>query len=47
MSARRPEPGSRQPKRVFQAVEDKIRQVIPESDRELIVDNIGLAGARL
>ena len=27
---------------VFQAVEDKIRQVIPESDRERIVDNIGL-----
>ena len=27
---------------VFQAVEDKIRQVIPEKDRELIVDNIGL-----
>jgi len=28
--------------RIFQAVEDKIREVIPESDRELIVDNIGL-----
>jgi multidrug efflux pump subunit AcrB len=28
--------------RIFQAVEDKIRQVIPEKDRELIVDNIGL-----
>jgi multidrug efflux pump subunit AcrB len=28
--------------RLFQAIEDKIRQVIPESDRELIVDNIGL-----
>ena len=27
---------------IFQAVEDKIRQVIPESDRERIVDNIGL-----
>jgi multidrug efflux pump subunit AcrB len=27
---------------IFQAVEDKIRQVIPEKDRELIVDNIGL-----
>jgi multidrug efflux pump subunit AcrB len=26
----------------FQAVEDKIREVIPESERELIVDNIGL-----
>jgi multidrug efflux pump subunit AcrB len=28
--------------RIFQAVEDKIREVIPESDRQLIVDNIGL-----
>jgi multidrug efflux pump subunit AcrB len=28
--------------RIFQAVEDKIRQVIPSSDRDLIVDNIGL-----
>ena len=28
--------------RIFQAVEDKIRQVIPDKDRELIVDNIGL-----
>jgi multidrug efflux pump subunit AcrB len=28
--------------RIFQSVEDKIRQVIPDSDRELIVDNIGL-----
>ncbi|HET6320611.1 MAG TPA: efflux RND transporter permease subunit [Hyphomicrobium sp.] len=28
--------------RIFQAVEDKIRQVIPEKDRDLIVDNIGL-----
>ena len=28
--------------RIFQAVEDKIRQVIPERDRDLIVDNIGL-----
>jgi multidrug efflux pump subunit AcrB len=28
--------------RIFQAVEDKIRQVIPERDRSLIVDNIGL-----
>jgi multidrug efflux pump subunit AcrB len=27
---------------VFQAVEDKIREVIPEKDRTLIVDNIGL-----
>ena len=30
--------------RIFQAVEDKIREVIPEKERELIVDNIGLAG---
>ncbi len=28
--------------RIFQAVEDQIRQVIPEKDRQLIVDNIGL-----
>ena len=28
--------------RIFQAVEDKIREVIPEQDRQLIVDNIGL-----
>lgn len=28
--------------RVFQEVEDKIRQVIPEKERELVVDNIGL-----
>ena len=27
---------------VFQAVENKIREIIPESDRQLIVDNIGL-----
>jgi len=27
---------------IFQAVEDKIRDVIPEAERELIVDNIGL-----
>jgi multidrug efflux pump subunit AcrB len=27
---------------IFQAVEDKIREVIPEKDRTLIVDNIGL-----
>src|SRR5258708_12786342 len=27
---------------VFQAIEDKIREVIPEQDRSLIVDNIGL-----
>src|SRR6478609_6151770 len=27
---------------IFQAVEDKIREVIPERDRALIVDNIGL-----
>ncbi|MET0878902.1 MAG: efflux RND transporter permease subunit [Tardiphaga sp.] len=28
--------------KIFQQVEDKIRQVVPESDRQLIVDNIGL-----
>ena len=28
--------------RIFQAVENKIREVIPEKDRRLIVDNIGL-----
>jgi multidrug efflux pump subunit AcrB len=28
--------------RLFQAVEDKIREVIPDSQRSLIVDNIGL-----
>ena len=28
--------------RIFQAVEDKIREIIPENERELIVDNIGL-----
>jgi multidrug efflux pump subunit AcrB len=27
---------------IFQAVEDKIREIIPERDRALIVDNIGL-----
>src|SRR5207248_3774741 len=27
---------------IFQAVEDKIREVIPEKERSLIVDNIGL-----
>ena len=28
--------------RIFQEVEDKIREVIPEQERQLIVDNIGL-----
>src|SRR5262249_4758091 len=28
--------------RIFQAVEDKIREIIPERDRDLIVDNFGL-----
>jgi multidrug efflux pump subunit AcrB len=28
--------------RIFQAVEDKIREVVPENDRGLIIDNIGL-----
>jgi multidrug efflux pump subunit AcrB len=27
---------------IFQAIEDKIREVIPESERDMIVDNIGL-----
>ena len=27
---------------IFQAIEDRIREVIPESERDLIVDNIGL-----
>jgi multidrug efflux pump subunit AcrB len=27
---------------IFQAIEDKIREVIPDDERELIVDNIGL-----
>ena len=27
---------------IFQAIEDKIREVVPERDRDLIVDNIGL-----
>ena len=27
---------------IFQAIEDKIREVIPEDERDLIVDNIGL-----
>ena len=42
MSARRPERASRRPSGIFQEVENKIREIIPESDRELIVDNIGL-----
>jgi multidrug efflux pump subunit AcrB len=28
--------------RIFQAIEDKIREIIPERERSLIVDNIGL-----
>src|SRR5260370_1815397 len=28
--------------RIFQEVEDKIREVIPERDRDLIVDDIGV-----
>jgi multidrug efflux pump subunit AcrB len=28
--------------RLFQAVEDKIREIVPENERSLIVDNIGL-----
>src|SRR5258708_39510779 len=28
--------------RIFQAIEDRIRQIVPEKDRGQIVDNIGL-----
>jgi multidrug efflux pump subunit AcrB len=37
-------PGTRieSTERIFQAIEDKIREVIPERERGLIVDNIGL-----
>jgi multidrug efflux pump subunit AcrB len=28
--------------RIFQAVEDKIREIVPDNERQLIVDNIGL-----
>jgi multidrug efflux pump subunit AcrB len=37
-------PGTRieRTEQIFQAVEDKIREIIPERERELIVDNIGL-----
>jgi multidrug efflux pump subunit AcrB len=37
-------PGTRIEKttQIFQAIENKIRQIIPDSERELIVDNIGL-----
>jgi multidrug efflux pump subunit AcrB len=28
--------------RIFQAVEDKVREIVPENERQLIVDNIGL-----
>jgi multidrug efflux pump subunit AcrB len=37
-------PGTRieSTERIFQAVEDKIREIIPERERGLIVDNIGL-----
>jgi multidrug efflux pump subunit AcrB len=37
-------PGTRieSTERIFQAVEDKIREIIPEADRDRIVDNIGL-----
>ena len=43
--APRPRPGrnpDRSDRAIFQAVEDKIREVIPERERQLIVDNIGL-----
>jgi multidrug efflux pump subunit AcrB len=37
-------PGTRIEKttQIFQAIENKIRQIVPDSDRDLIVDNIGL-----
>jgi multidrug efflux pump subunit AcrB len=37
-------PGTRieRTEQIFQAVEDKIREIIPASERQLIVDNIGL-----
>ena len=37
-------PGTRIEKttQIFQAIENKLRQVVPESDRDMIVDNIGL-----
>ena len=41
-SAPPPAPVSRKTEQIFEAVENKIRQIIPASERELIVDNIGL-----
>ena len=37
-------PGTRIEKttQIFQAIENKLRQIVPESDRDMIVDNIGL-----
>src|ERR1700722_2542780 len=37
-------PGTRIEKttQIFQAIENKIRQTVPESDRDIVVDNIGL-----
>jgi multidrug efflux pump subunit AcrB len=32
--------------RIFQSIEDKIREVVPESERSLIVDNIGHVAAQ-
>ena len=42
MSARRPERASRQPKASFRRSRTRSAQVVPDSDRSLIVDNIGL-----
>ena len=48
---RRPDPAARaapagtrieKTEQIFQAIEDKIREVIPADEREMIVDNIGL-----
>src|SRR5271169_1170422 len=41
MCARRLAPASKRPSRSF-SIEDRIRDIIPESERSLIVDNIGL-----
>ena len=39
---RRRRRASRTTEQIFQAIENKIREVVPDSDRDLIVDNIGL-----
>src|SRR5258707_15625771 len=37
-----PGPRSEKTEQIFEAVENKIRDIIPTNERELIVDNIGL-----